>query len=88
MSWKRKFILNNHREVVQKKWAGFKQDNWEVLDEPVKRNREGQIYLSCKCLCGNRRYIRMYDLSGGNTKSCGCLHNKGGNMSGESIKLF
>ena len=30
-------------------------------------------YYRFKCKCGNRKVIRIYDLTSGRTKSCGCL---------------
>ena len=30
----------------------------------------------CKCKCGNIIYVRVADLTSGNTKSCGCLQKE------------
>ena len=37
------------------------------------KSEKGVIYWMCECVCGNVKVIARSNLSGGNTKSCGCL---------------
>jgi hypothetical protein len=34
--------------------------------------------FECRCDCGNVKAIRLYNLSSGNSMSCGCLKNRSG----------
>lgn len=43
------------------------------------RGRNGQFWLF-GCACGNQKIIRVNRVKNGNTKSCGCLLKKGGNL--------
>jgi hypothetical protein len=38
----------------------------------VGKNRK-DYFAKCKCDCGSERYVRIYSLKTGETKSCGCL---------------
>lgn len=35
-------------------------------------NKNGDRYAHCKCICGDEKDIRIYDLTSNSTKSCGC----------------
>lgn len=41
---------------------------------PLRRVPGGKV--ECVCSCGNTTIIKVYSLTGGNTKSCGCLHRE------------
>ena len=43
---------------------------------PVAYDTAQKQYL-CKCDCGNTTYVIGYNLTNGNTQSCGCLKSKG-----------
>lgn len=43
---------------------------------PIKYDELKQKYL-CQCECGNKLYVLGYNLTNGNTQSCGCLKSKG-----------
>lgn len=43
---------------------------------PIKYDNIKQQYF-CKCDCGNTTYVIGYNLTNGNTQSCGCLKSKG-----------
>ncbi|MFT8349243.1 hypothetical protein [Clostridium saccharoperbutylacetonicum] len=45
-----------------------------VVGATEERNKKGCIIWECKCVCGNIGYVSTTELTGGNTKSCGCLH--------------
>lgn len=72
--------FRGRRGDTRKKWAGFVYCNWTVLDEPVKRGPGGSLHVSCICACGTRRYVEIYSLSRGISKSCGCLTGSGGKV--------
>lgn len=44
--------------------------------KPLEYDTEKQQYL-CQCDCGNQAYVLGYNLTNGNTQSCGCLKSKG-----------
>ncbi len=39
----------------------------------MDERRHKQIVWECKCDCGNRSLVPSYNLTSGNTKSCGCI---------------
>lgn len=43
---------------------------------PIEYNSLNGMYL-CECDCGNITYVLGYNLTNGNTQSCGCLKSKG-----------
>lgn len=43
---------------------------------PLYYDENKQQYF-CKCECGNTIFVKGYNLSNGNTQSCGCLKSKG-----------
>ena len=46
-----------------------------VVLERFPHYQNDETYYKCQCDCGNQKMIRGSALQGGNTKSCGCLHN-------------
>lgn len=47
-----------------------------VEDIIGKNGSKGEAWL-CECSCGNEKVVRKNNLINGNTKSCGCITNKG-----------
>jgi hypothetical protein len=61
-----------------------------VSSEPIFKNRD--IYIKCKCDCGNERYFYYYNVISNKSKSCGCYQkqnpsNKTHGMSGSAIYM-
>lgn len=48
---------------------GLEYNNLKVLDV------QGNKFL-CKCICGNEKWIRKYNVINGKTKSCGCMRSE------------
>jgi len=46
------------------------------------RAKNGHITWLCKCVCGKELIVAGISLRTGNTKSCGCLENKGNTRHG------
>lgn len=44
-----------------------------VLRKSEKTNKKKELFLVCKCDCGNETVVRAYGLKAGKPKSCGCL---------------
>lgn len=61
-----------------------------VLSE-IKERKNKQIQWLCKCDCGNQLSVLGASLRSGNTKSCGCMKNKGlidyNNKKSEEVKI-
>lgn len=53
---------------------GQKFGKLTVIGEASSRNN--RTYWLCQCECGNQKEIQTYHLTGGLTKSCGCLVKK------------
>lgn len=53
----------------KQKYVGKTFNYLEVMD--IKRV-DGYAYAICKCVCGNKKSIRLDHVLTGNTKSCGC----------------
>ena len=43
---------------------------------PTPQKQRGIVFWKCKCSCGNEKIIRASSLTGGHTKSCGCLKSE------------
>lgn len=52
---------------------GKKFGRLTALELTERRSPSGDAYWKCKCKCGNITEVRKSRLSGGYTKSCGCL---------------
>lgn len=52
-----------------------KYGRWNIKDTGWTRSVGARIYnaADCQCDCGSRRVIRLDQLKGGQSKSCGCL---------------
>lgn len=48
-----------------------------VIEESEINNKKSTVWL-CKCDCGNETNVTSSNLSGGSTKSCGCLMKENG----------
>lgn len=60
-------------------WTGLQFNHLTVISEPVIRtnhNFKTARYVSCRCVCGNVKEIRVDYLIHNNVKSCGCLKHK------------
>lgn len=44
-----------------------------TVTQELPRNVQGKRRLVCQCVCGNTTTVELYNLTGGNTRSCGCL---------------
>lgn len=49
---------------------GYKFYNLEVISSQFYKNKE--IYIKCKCVCGNIRDVRARDINKHHRQSCGC----------------
>lgn len=64
---------------MDKRGAGFKDLTGQRFGKLVvkcidkEKTYPKHIYWLCDCDCGNEKSVRSYKLSGGYTKSCGCL---------------
>ena len=47
---------------------------WTVIEEAEKR--DGKRVMKCKCSCGWIGFVRLQDLVGGISRSCGCLRSE------------
>ena len=45
-------------------------------DKKGKKAKNGSARWECQCDCGKTIYVYSKDLTGGSTKSCGCLNNE------------
>lgn len=50
-----------------------KKFNKLVFVRRTNERRNGNILWECKCDCGNVTLVKKWDVTSGNTKSCGCL---------------
>lgn len=48
-----------------------------VLSEHIERTNDGKVKWVCICSCGNKLITSGGNLRTGDTKSCGCMPNKG-----------
>lgn len=51
--------------------TGKRFGRWVVIGRA--KDKEGKIYWHCKCDCGNEKDVYVSSLTGGKSKSCGCL---------------
>ena len=50
----------------------------------LKKNSRGEVIFLCTCECGNNIEVRKWNLTSGNTKSCGCLKSETSSNLGKS----
>lgn len=55
--------------------TGKKFNRLTVLQRTGTSN-DGQALWECLCDCGNKKTVRSYCLTKGNTQSCGCFHRE------------
>ena len=71
---------HRHRVVPDSRCTGLKIAHLTLMHAVRHRNAQGQNYLSwfwtCRCRCGKTTVVLEASLLSGNTKSCGCVHNK------------
>lgn len=53
--------------------AGQRFGRWTALEPIDRRSPSGDVYWKCQCDCGNFGEVKKSRLSGGYSKSCGCL---------------
>lgn len=58
-----------------------------VLEKAVGGNKHYVNYL-CICICGNTKVVKSKRLVGGETKSCGCLHDEMVGTTDESKRMI
>jgi len=47
-----------------------------IVIKQLENNKYGQSQWLCECDCGNKKVIRGYSLTSGDTQSCGCLQKE------------
>lgn len=48
-----------------------------VIEQDMEKYAEKhEVFWKCRCICGNFKSVRTYDLTHGKTLSCGCLRNE------------
>ena len=48
-----------------------------VIGQDMEKYAEKhEVFWKCRCICGNFKSVRTYDLTHGKTLSCGCLRNE------------
>lgn len=52
--------------------TGLIFDRWTVIKEAGRNDRREVLWL-CECKCGNSRTLTTFQLTGGRSRSCGCL---------------
>lgn len=52
---------------------GYKCGEWTTLEDRGDKNIRDRIL--CRCSCGTERNVLIDHLTGGNSKSCGCLRS-------------
>lgn len=68
-------------KIFGQKLNGKTFGNLKVISKTTERNKKGSILWFCKCLCGNELLVPTSQLTGGKTRSCGCIKE---NMKGEN----
>lgn len=49
-----------------------------VIKDSGRRDKSGSAYWVCQCECGGISEVRTHSLTGGHTRSCGCLLSESG----------
>jgi len=55
--------------------SGEKHNRLTVIKKTSEKRSNSYLWL-CKCDCGNKVKLRKWNITSGNTKSCGCLKNE------------
>lgn len=80
------------RRSDSKNIIGAKFGKLTVLELDNVRSTAQRSYWICKCECGNVKSVYLYQLTSGQTKSCGCLIGKkvihGDTVSGKKSSFF
>lgn len=53
---------------------GYRYNMLTVMSAVTGRDSNGERKYLCHCDCGNDTIVRGYNITSGNTKSCGCWH--------------
>lgn len=59
------------KHLVMEKTYGY----WTILDTK-QIQREGRVYLLCRCKCGKEKEVIVKNLKSGQSTSCGCVGRK------------
>ena len=57
-----------------------------VIEDSGRRSRSGQVLWNCICDCGNKAIVRTDGLTGGTSRSCGCLQKEAARRSSINAK--
>lgn len=49
---------------------------WTVLGITDKRTKDGNVFWSVLCVCGNKKKVDSHTLRRGGSRSCGCLNDE------------
>ena len=52
--------------------VGEKFGRLTIIALSTRRSKQGDVFVVCRCDCGNEKEVRSIDLRHGNTSSCGC----------------
>lgn len=63
------------RSLEIAKIEGKKFNLWTILK--VKDIRDGHRFVNCQCDCGNTRDLRLFSVTSGRSKGCGCTRKAG-----------
>jgi len=66
---------SKRKDITGKRFGNLVVKNF-VESKPAYVGGSNQLYWLCKCDCGNEIIVRYSSLSGGHTKSCGCLQKE------------
>ena len=58
-----------------------------ILSVNDEKTNEKNLYVNCRCVCGNITIVQYGSLKNGGTKSCGCLHESFGEYQINKILL-
>lgn len=58
-----------------------------IAIRPTEKRKYGLVLWECACDCGNKVQATSSVLTGGQTKSCGCLRNEHGKKTGEKNRF-
>ena len=59
---------------LRKDLTGERYGRWTALK--ISHTKDGSTYWLCRCDCGKERPVKTSSLTGGCSKSCGCLHRE------------
>lgn len=75
------YKVEQTHKVLTKNLVGKKFGRLVVIELCKEKTRKKSLIWKCQCDCGNTIKVVGWSLSGGNTKSCGCLRKEEARMS-------